>query len=578
MKTLFLHCNSIYFRPVKKAIDEAEKIDKKIKDKGVKVEDCFVIFLAIERKDNEKAIEKLLNEAEKIIKQIKVNKVVIYPYVHLTTNPASPSNAFELLLKVENAFKEKFQTFRAPFGWYKEFKLDVKGHPLAELSREIIVEGEEKYNIHNLLKNLAKVKLDKRSLSERDHRILASKMDLFSFNEVAPSMVFWHTNGLIIRELLMKWQKDIQKDFGYYEVITPQILDKNLWLVSGHWEKYKENMFLTKYSNRDFAIKPMNCPGHILLYKLKQRSYKDLPLRIAEYGVVHRQELSGVLSGMFRVIQFTQDDAHIFCREDQIEEEISSIITLIEYFYNHFNFSYRFILSTRPEKRIGKEELWDKGEEILKKVLRKKVKNFEIAEGEGAFYGPKIDALIKDSLNREWQLGTIQLDFLMPERFDLFYLDENGNKKIPVMIHRAIFGSIERFVGILLEHTNGNLPFWLSPIQCRIISVSEKYNKEALEIAEDLNINEKVRCDVDDRNISVSKKIREAEIQRIPYIITLGEKELKNQILTVRIKKTKEILEITPHKLREIFKKEQGDMPWIPLNRPYELNKRISFE
>ena len=580
MKALFLHCNSIYFRAVKKAIDEAEEISKDIKEKGQKVENALAIFLAIEKKDSDEAIKKLLQEAARIFEQVKAERVVIYPYVHLTNQPASPSHAFELLLAIEKEFKENFETYRAPFGWYKEFKLDVKGHPLAELSREIIVEGEEKYNIKQLLKQISKVKFDTRKLSQNDHRILASKMDLFSFNEVAPGMVFWHPNGLLIKELLLVWHRQIHKEAGYYEVFTPQILDKKLWLISGHWEKYKENIFLTKYGNREFAVKPMNCPGSILLYKQKPRSYKDLPLRIAEYGLVHRQELSGVLSGLFRLIQFTQDDAHIYCREDQIEDEIYGVIALVDYFYKHFGFPYRVVVSTRPEKRIGSDALWDKAENALMNVLKKKGIKFGIAKGEGAFYGPKIDVLIKDSLAREWQLATIQLDFSMPERFNLVYLDENGKEKRPVMIHRVVYGSIERFIGILLEHTNGNLPFWLSPIQCRIVPVSEKYNTEAMEMAEDLNKNEKVRCDVDDRSISVSKKIREAEIQRVPYIITLGEKELKQQILTVRIKKQdkSEVLEMKPHELRDLFKKEQADMPWLPLNKPYELSKRVKLE
>lgn len=590
MKTLFLHCDNIYFKPIKKAIPQAEKVKKEAK----KIKDCLVIFTAVEEGDNEICVNQLVEEIEKVAKQIKAKNFVVYPYVHLTSKPSSPDLAYKLLVDLENKLKKLGKTYRAPFGWYKEFSIKVKGHPLAELSREIIPkkekelekekekmekkeEREEKYDYKKLLRQISKTRVEEAKLKENDHRVLAKKLDLFSFHEVAPSMIFWHPKGLFIKEMLIEWMRSLLGGYGYYEVQTPQILDKKLWQISGHWEKYKENIFLTKFDDRDFAVKPMSCPGGILIYKEKPRSYKDLPLRMAEFGIVHRQELSGVLAGMFRAIQFTQDDAHIFCTEEQIEEEISYLIDLAKYIYKTLGFSYRVVLSTRPEKRIGREDLWDLAEDSLKKVLDKKRMNYEIAKGEGAFYGPKIDFLVKDSLDREWQTTTIQLDFSMPERFDLTYIDADGKKRRPVMIHRAIFGSLERFIAVLLEHTKGNLPFWLSPIQCRIIPVSEKYNPEAIEIANDFNNHNELRTDVDDRNISVNKKIREAEIERIPIVLVLGKKELENEIFSVRIKGSKEIKEMSPREFREMVKEMQKIKIFKPIPTHPLLSKRVLF-
>ena len=333
------------------------------------------------------------------------------------------------------------------------------------------------------------------------------------------------------------WREQHNKE-GYLEISTPMILDKKLWQISGHWEKYKENIFLTDYEKRNFAVKPMNCPGGILLYKLEPKSYRDLPLKVAELGVVHRQELSGVIGGLFRVIQFTQDDAHVYCTELQLEDEVARVLELIDKFYRTFDFTYSIELSTRPKKIIGSDKMWDKAEKALENVLKKKKMKFKVNEGEGAFYGPKIDFHVRDSLNRTWQCGTIQVDFSMPERFDLIYEEKDGKKHRPVMIHRAIYGSLERFIGILLENFNGKLPLWLNPNQIKIITITERNKDFANKVFEKLK-DENLRVELDDRNETIGKKVRDAQIQHFNYIITIGDKESEKKKLAIRTRDNK---------------------------------------
>ncbi|MEM4152773.1 MAG: threonine--tRNA ligase [Candidatus Pacearchaeota archaeon] len=550
MKILTLHCDYINFKPVKKAIANPEELSEEQK-KGVVVKECLVVLTAVEKTDEKNAAELLVDNIIDIASQVKCKKIVLYPYAHLSPFLAKPDFAMEVLKEAEKILLDKkYEVVRAPFGYYKEFELKCKGHPLSELSRSISSEGkvekeareikaakeevkEEKYDYKQLLNQISKTILDTSKLKENDHRIIGQKLDLFSFNEVAPGMVFWHHNGWIIYQELIKFWREEHRKAGYLEISTPQIMDSKLWKISGHWEKYKENIFLTKYEGRDFAVKPMNCPGGILVYRTKPRSYKELPLKMAELGTVHRQELSGVLGGLFRVIKFTQDDAHIYCTEKQLEQEIEGVIKLVEILYKPFKFNYHIELSTRPEKRIGSDEMWDKAEKALENVLKKNKMKFKIMKGAGAFYGPKIDFHIKDSLGRTWQCATIQVDFAMPERFDLTYMGEDNKKYRPVMIHRAIYGSFERFIGILLEHLNGNLPVWLAPIQIRVLSFTDRNIKAAEKIVNVLK-KEGLRVDSDFRDATVDYKVREAEIMRIPYIIVIGDKEEKNNTLAVR--------------------------------------------
>ncbi len=368
---------------------------------------------------------------------------------------------------------------------------------------------------------------------KRDHKKIGRELELFSFHEEGPGFPFFKPKGMIIWNELLNYWRQVHTEANYKEIKTPIILSKKLWEISGHWENYRENMYETKIDEMEYAIKPMNCPGGLLMYSEELHSYRDLPLRWGEIGLVHRHELSGVLSGLFRVRSFHQDDAHIFMRPDQIKDEILGVLKLVEKVYSVFGLSYHLELSTRPSKSIGSDEAWQIATEGLKNALDAAGKEYKINEGDGAFYGPKIDIHIKDAIGRTWQCGTIQLDMNLPERFNLFYIDSDGKEKRPVMIHRVIYGSIERFLGILIEHYAGVFPVWLSPIQAIIIPVSEKFSDYSKNIAEKIK-SAGIRLEIDNSNESLNKRIRNAEKNKIPYILVVGEKEVKTQSVSVR--------------------------------------------
>lgn len=375
---------------------------------------------------------------------------------------------------------------------------------------------------------------------KRDHRKLGKELDLFSLHEEGPGFPFFHPKGMVLWNILTDFWRREHKKRGYLEIKTPIILNEELWRRSGHWDHYKENMYFTKIDEEDYAIKPMNCPGGMIVYKTGVHSYRDLPLRLGELGLVHRHELSGVLHGLMRVRCFTQDDAHIFMMPEQIEAEIIGVIDLVDYFYKVFGFEYHVELSTRPENSMGSDELWEEATNALRDALDKKGIDYIVNEGDGAFYGPKIDFHLKDSLGRTWQCGTIQLDFQMPERFDLTYMGSDGEKHRPVMIHRVVFGSIERFIGILIEHYAGALPVWLSPVQVRILPISEKhldYANKVKELVEQADI----RVELDERNEKIGYKIREAQMQKIPYMLIVGDKEMASNSVSVRVREEGDI-------------------------------------
>lgn len=370
----------------------------------------------------------------------------------------------------------------------------------------------------------------------RDHRKLGKELDLFDIFDEGPGFPFFFPKGMVLRNTLEDfWRKEHAKA-GYVEVKTPIILNQDLWHRSGHWDHYKDNMYVVKIDEQDFAIKPMNCPGGMLVYKRRPHSYRDLPERVAELGIVHRHELSGALHGLMRVRCFTQDDAHIFMTSEQIESEIEGVVRLIDKFYKVFGFKYSLELSTRPENSMGSDEQWKTATNALIRALNTLGKEYEINEGDGAFYGPKIDFHLEDSLGRTWQCGTIQLDFQMPERFDLTYVGADGEKHRPVMIHRVVFGSIERFIAILTEHYAGAFPLWLSPVQVKIVPISENQIEYAREVCDKL-IDAGIRAEVDDRNEKMGYRIREAQLQKIPYMLVLGEKEKESSSVAVRNRK-----------------------------------------
>ncbi|HPT78836.1 MAG TPA: threonine--tRNA ligase [Candidatus Atribacteria bacterium] len=368
---------------------------------------------------------------------------------------------------------------------------------------------------------------------KRDHRKIGKALDLFSILEEGPGFPFFHPKGMIIRnELENFWRKEHTKR-GYQEIKTPIILNRDLWVRSGHWDHYQENMYFTRIDDMDFAIKPMNCPGSMLLYKRRIHSYRDFPLRVGELGLVHRHELSGVLHGLMRVRCFTQDDAHIFMLPEQIKDEIIGVIELIDYFYSIFGFKYHVELSTKPEKAMGSDEDWDRATNALKEALEEKNIKYVINEGDGAFYGPKIDFHLEDCLGRTWQCGTIQLDFQMPERFDLTYVGADDEKHRPVMIHRVVFGSIERFIAILTEHFAGAFPVWLAPVQVRIMSITDRSDEYIRELADNFE-RFGIRVETDLRNEKIGFKIREAQMEKIPYMLIIGDKEVENGTVAVR--------------------------------------------
>ena len=369
---------------------------------------------------------------------------------------------------------------------------------------------------------------------KRDHRKIGKVQNLFHTQEEAPGMVFWHPKGWTLYQTIVQYMSQVFKDNGYQEVHTPEVIDRTLWEKSGHWDKFGDAMFTTHSENRDYAVKPMNCPAHVQIYKHGLKSYRDLPLRIAEFGSCHRNEPSGTLHGIMRVRNFVQDDAHIFCTTDQIQSEVSAFIDLTFKVYKHFGFENIDIkLSTRPEKRVGSDEIWDQAEASLAQALDAKGINWELQEGEGAFYGPKVEFVLKDCLDREWQCGTIQADFSMPERLEAQYIAEDGSKQTPVMLHRVIVGSIERFTGILIEHYEGAFPSWLAPIQAVILNISQKQE----EYCKNLEINLKkqgLRVISDLRNEKIGFKIREHSMQRYPYILVVGDREQENNQVSVR--------------------------------------------
>lgn len=391
-----------------------------------------------------------------------------------------------------------------------------------------------------------------------DHRALGQQLNLFSFHEIAPGAPFWHRNGMIIFRELERYARKINDKHGYEETSTPILVKKELFEQSGHWDHYRENMFWfenPRDKNEMLAIKPMNCPESTFIYNSVVRSYKNLPLRLAEIGRVHRNELSGTLGGLFRVRQLTMDDAHIYARPDQIEEEVKNVIDIIENFYGMFGFKPRYMLATKPDNALGVKKDWNLAEAALTRALKSQNIVYTVDEGEGAFYGPKIEVHMEDSQGRDWQLGTAQLDLVMlPKQFNLSYIDEQGKKQMPWVIHRAIFGSFERFIGILLEHFDGALPFWIAPVQVAVLSMNDKTSAYAKKIADTLK-EKNARVFLDDRNESLNKKIREAELQKIPYLLVVGAREKKDKTVSVR-------------------ERGKGDLGAMPLSAFYEIIQR----
>ena len=470
-------------------------------------------------RDKAIALFKKRNEPFKIelIEELKQDKISVYrndSFVDLCRGPHIPSTGFLKhfkLLSIAGAY------------WRGDERNAV-------MQRVYGVAFPDAKSLKKYLNNIEEAK-------KRDHRRLGKALDLFSFQPEGPGFVFWHAKGAVLFNQIINYIREVLEKHGYHEIKTPIILNEELWHRSGHWDNYKENMYFTTIDEQSYAVKPMNCPGGLLIYKNAPHSYKEFPIRTSEMGVVHRHEKSGVLHGLFRVRQFTQDDAHIFCTPEQMEDEIIGCINLVEEVYHNFGFEEFLVeLSTRPAKSIGSDDMWQKAEKTLNKALTKKKIDFQVNHGEGAFYGPKIDYHVKDSLGRMWQCGTIQLDFSMPERFELEYIGPDNTKHRPVMIHRAILGSLERFIGILIEHYGGAFPVWLAPIQCILLPISEKHHSYTEQVFKQM-LEQGIRCKLDDRSEKIGYKIREAEVKKIPYMCIIGDKELESHSVSIRKRK-----------------------------------------
>lgn len=549
MRILTLHCDYIKFKPVKKAIKAPEELSEERK-KEIVVKDPLVILTAVEKGDNDEIVKQMIASVKKTAGEVKANKIVLYPYAHLSSNLSNPDTALEYLTEAEHVLKkEGFEVTRAPFGYYKEFELKCKGHPLSELSKEFrTVEQETLMNKKPaakkiLQKETGKIILDRRSLKPNDHRILGEDLGIFYLSdEIGPGLPLWLPNGEVIRNELEQYMRKVEISYGYKYVTTPHITKGALYEKTGHIPYYADTMFPPiQIDGIDYYLKPMNCPHHHMIFNKIVKSYRDLPLRLAEPGVVYRNELSGVTYGLIRVRHITQNDAHIYVTPDKLKDEFLKVLEMFEEVYKVMGIKeYYFRLSlpdfkNNPEKFTGDPKEWEFASEEIRKAMKEWGKKFIEEKGEAAFYGPKIDVQIKNANGKEETIATSQVDIVIPKRLGLTYVDEKSEKKNPIVIHRAILGSYERFVSFLLEQTNGALPLWLSPIQVRVINFTDRNNKAAEKIVEKIKKEiPNVRIDSDFRNTTVNDKIRDSEMQKIPLAVVIGDKEEESGTLAVR--------------------------------------------
>lgn len=544
MRILQQHLDFIEYEPIGKEISAAEEIPDKQKRR---YEEIVALFVSVEPGDDEEVAKKAVEGVKAFLDKLKVRRIIIYPYAHLSSNLARPKDALEVLRTMERLANEAgLETYRAPFGWNKAFQIKVKGHPLAEQSRVYSKAApaakteaaptperkpERELSEEQLLARIKKS--DFAGLPETDHRIIGERLDLFSFQEPSPGMVYWHNKGLKLRNLLVEFMRGELAKNGYIEVSTPALFSNALWKVSGHWGYYKQNMFLTEMGGEEFALKPMNCPPTMLFYRTRRWSFRELPLRVSCFDSLYRNELSGVASGLFRVKSFSQDDAHIFATDEQVEGEVKGMIDLMDRVFGIFGLEYKLNLSTMPDEHLGTREFWERAESILARVMEAKGLQYKVKEKDGAFYGPKIDVDIKDSMGREWQNSTIQLDYQLPQRFKLTYAGSDGKEHTPVVIHRAILGSLERFMGVYLEHVQGRLPVWVAPVQVKILPVSDENRAYAEDVAQKL-AQAGVRVETDHASGTIGGKIRDAQLQKVPYMLVIGSKEEQAGSVAVR--------------------------------------------
>jgi threonyl-tRNA synthetase len=557
MRVMQLDVNSIAFEPTEPEIRTHEPAEKK----KVSVKNALVLLASVERGDTEAFASKAVKDAVDFAGKNKITTVVLYPYAHLSSNLEEPQRSMNLYqYMVKEAEKSNLKIIAAPFGWTKALSIDIKGHPLAELSRnygatskaEKVQKGTRKVDTAIVRKS------DFVGLPETDHRVIGERLNLFSFQEVSPGMVYWHHNGYIIVKELIRFIRERLDRAGYQEIAAPSVANLALWHVSGHIDHYRENMFVIDNNGEELGLKPMGCPSAMLIYMSRKWSYRDLPARFSDFDKLYRNEISGALSGLFRVREITQDDAHLFVREDQIEDELVAMLKLVDEFYSKFNLPYKAKLSTMPDSHIGDEKLWEKATGALRKALKDNGMKYEVKEREGAFYGPKIDFDIKDSLGREWQCATVQIDYQQPQRFGLTYTGEDGREHMPVVLHRVIYGSLERFLGVYIEHVQGKFPAWLAPVQVRVITISEHANKHAEEVYKKLR-KERIRAELDISDKTLDYKIRDAQNQKIPYMLILGKKETESGKISIRSRSGKQKLGVGLDEFVSDLEKEIGD-------------------
>lgn len=535
MKILQLDVNRISYRLVKPEASVYEDA----KEKEAKVENALVVLTTVEVGDTEKVAEEAIDSCAAFAKRQKIGTIVIYPFAHLSGSLEEPGKAMDLFKIMREHAAKVFEgkTEHAPFGWNKQLSMDIKGYPLAEQSRSYgaskgarMVGKEERKKVDlSIVK-----KSDWAGLPQTDHRAIGEQLNLYSGQEISPGMTYWHPEGWTIYQELVRFIREKYYDYEYEEISTPALANVALWHVSGHYDHYKDNMFMVDYEAGAMGIKPMNCPSTIMIYKTRKRSYRELPWRAAIFDKLYRKEVSGSLGGLFRVQEMTQDDGHIFLADGQLDSEMVSLLRFIKEVYGTFGLKYTPKLSTRdPKNFMGSEDLWEKATGALKKALDGNRMKYELKEGDAAFYGPKIDFDVLDAQGRAWQCATIQLDYQLPLRFRLAYTGEDGKDHTPIMIHRAVFGSLERFIGVMVEHYQGKFPSWLAPVQVVVMSIGEGNARYAGEVYGELR-RHRLRARLDDSDRTLEYKIREAQTRKVPYMIVLGNREQEAKLITVR--------------------------------------------
>ncbi len=543
MRILQLDVNSVEYELIKPEAKVYEQSD----EKQVDVKNALLLLTSIERGDDSHVAEQAIKAAVEFAKKQKIETIVIYPFAHMSSNLEAPARALEVLNEMRSiAEKQGAKVVSSPFGWNKKLKIDIKGHPLAEMSRTYGASAQFKAAPAQESKpkpGKADLSIVRKSnwsgLPINDHRTIGEQLDLYSFQEVSPSMVYWHPNGYTVYKELMSFIRQKESEYGYREVSTPVVANTALWHVSGHILHYYENMFVFSENSEELGLKPMSCPSTILIYKSKSWSYKELPFRTAIFDKLYRKENSGSLTGLFRVQELTQDDGHIFLSEGQIEGEIGNLLKMVKEVYETFEMKFVAYLSTMPESHMGDEKLWERATIALKGALEKNGINYRIKDKEGAFYGPKIDFDVLDAHGRSWQCATIQVDYQQPLRFGIEYTGEDGKQQTPVLVHRAILGSLERFIAILVEHYQGKFPAWLAPTQVRVASISDQTNGYAEDVYKKL-AKGGIRVELDSSSRTIEYKIRDSQMMKVPYTIVVGKKEVDAGTVAVRSRSGKQ--------------------------------------